>query len=219
MGIIFDKSAKEKKLYSAYGLNVYGIENWYDWTIYPNREREICYVTLRICNDNEEFFNQYIGNLCIMKENFDRTIDNFLYWINTENPSKYDIEKMVFEALTSANGLFNYRINNIKQKEKRRQMEKERIKQNEKEKDIKCKQVSEYCNANGMVYYEKYDGFVLLKPLNDKAKEVIKSAIMKCDCKMIESYIDFAKTYPDNKDLKIVFTGSIDETVVYVNKA
>lgn len=216
MGIIFDKSVKEKELYSAYGLKVYGIENWYDWTIYPNREREICYISLRICNNNEEFFNQYLGNLCIMKENFDRTIDNFLYWINKENPSKYDIEKVVFEALTSSNSLFNYRINNIKQKEKKLQREKEMIEQDKKKKEKKCKQIAEYCNANGMVYYEKYDNFVLLKPLNSKAKEIIKVSIIQSD--LIENYINFAKTYPDNNDLKVVFEGDIEQMIMYINK-
>ena len=84
MGIIYNRNVEEKELYSAYGMTVYGKENDYDWAIYPDRSREKCYISLRINDGKNDIINMVLGNRCIFKENFDRTIDNFLYWIEKD---------------------------------------------------------------------------------------------------------------------------------------
>ena len=50
-------------------------------------------------------------------ENFKNTIDNFLYWIDKEHPDNYGIEKVIHSSLCQTNSLFNYMINNQKNKE------------------------------------------------------------------------------------------------------
>ena len=51
MGIIYDGNVEEKKLYTAYGLTVYGKINRYVWTIHDGKEDE-CIITLRITDSN-----------------------------------------------------------------------------------------------------------------------------------------------------------------------
>ena len=46
MGIIYNENVKEKELYSAYGLTVYGKENRYESVWSP--DVEFAYITLRI---------------------------------------------------------------------------------------------------------------------------------------------------------------------------
>ena len=72
----------EKELYSAYGMTVYGETELYGWTIYDNKPNERVIISLRIVRNKKDFYKQYLGNRCIFEENFNRTIDNFLWWID-----------------------------------------------------------------------------------------------------------------------------------------
>lgn len=76
MGLLYLNN-KEKQLYSAYGLTVYGRQDRYEWTIYNNKPDENVYTSLRIERNGEEIYNRNLGNRCIFEENFNRTIDNF----------------------------------------------------------------------------------------------------------------------------------------------
>ena len=102
MGIIYDKQAEEKKLYEAYGMAVYGKEMTYNWSIYPDKPNEPCIISLRITKGNDEIFKIVLGNNCIFKDNFDRTIDNFLYYIKKDSPNAFDIEQTMFKTLTQS---------------------------------------------------------------------------------------------------------------------
>ena len=66
MGIIYDKNAEEKELYSAYGMTVYGKENRYDSVFSP--EVKSAYITLRFTNGEENLADVYLGNRCVFKE-------------------------------------------------------------------------------------------------------------------------------------------------------
>ena len=91
MGVIY-KSNEEKELYSAYGITVFGKVNEYEWTIYPDRKNEECLTSLRITGKNgNNLYDRSLGNRCIFKDNFDRTIDNVLYWIDRDCPDILDI--------------------------------------------------------------------------------------------------------------------------------
>ena len=59
-----------------------------------------------------------MGNNVILERVFERTIDNFLYWIDKEFPFDNMIEEMAFRALTRFDTLFNSRIERLKWKEK-----------------------------------------------------------------------------------------------------
>ena len=127
MGIIYDGNVEEKKLYKAYGLTAYGKINRYVWTIHNNKEDE-CIITLRIVDSiGNNLLNLYLGNVCIMYDTFDRTIDNFLYWIVSENPDAEQIEKQVFESLCQSDCWFNDRIRMRKFNDQRKEEEQKRI--------------------------------------------------------------------------------------------
>ena len=96
MGLLYLKN-EEKQLYSAYGLTVYGRQDRYEWTIYNNKPDENVYTSLRIERNGEKIYNRNLGNRCIFEENFNRTIDNFLWWIDKDNPDAYDIDNAVIK--------------------------------------------------------------------------------------------------------------------------
>ena len=113
MGVLLT-SKEEKEVYRAYGMTVYCVENEYEWTIYPDRPNDSVYTAIRIEKDGEEFINMYLGNVCIDKSNFDRSIDNFLWWINEDKPGKSYTESAVYAWLTECNNFLNHRIESRK---------------------------------------------------------------------------------------------------------
>lgn len=218
MEIIFNSNVEEKDLYSAYGLTVYGKENDYDWTIYPDRQREKCYISLRINDENNDIININLGNRCIFKENFDRTIDNFLYWIVKDQPSDYLIENAVFKSLTCTDSIFNHRMENRKRKERQEEEQRKRIEEREKTERAAVVEIIDYCTAHGYFSYEKYGEIIIVKPLHDKAREMIKNAIDQCNTERMEMYIDFVMKHSENNDLRIVASGTIEEVLDFVRK-
>lgn len=218
MGIIYNGNVEEKKLYSAYGMTVYGKENDYSWTIYPDRPREKCYTSLRINDGETDIINVNLGNRCIFKENFDRTIDNFLYWIDRDFPSDYLIENAVFKSLTCTDSIFNYRIENRKRKEYQEEEQRKRAEEREKKERAAVVEIIDYCTKHGLFSYEKYGEIIILKPLHNNAKEMIKNAIDQCSTERMEMYIDFAMKHSENNDLRIVTSGTIEEVLQYVRK-
>ena len=222
MGIIYNSNVEEKELYSAYGMTVYGKENDYDWTIYPDRPREKCYISLRITNTingkENEIINITLGNRCIFKENFDRTIDNFLYWIEKDMPFDDAIENAVFKSLTCTDSIFNHLIGQRKRKEYQEEEQQKRIEEREKKERAAVMEIIDYCTKHRFFLYEKYGEIIIIKPLHDKAKKMVKDAIDQCDTERMKMYIDFAMKHSENNDLRIVASGTIDEVLQYVRK-
>ena len=218
MGIIYNGNVEEKELYSAYGLTVYGKENDYDWIIYPDRPREKCYISLRINDGTNDIINLPLGNRCIFKENFNRTIDNFLYWIDKDFPSNYAIENAVFKSLTCTDSIFNHHIEQRKYRERQEEELQKQIKEREKKERAAVVEIIDYCTKHGFFSYEKYGEIIILKPLHDNAKEMIKSTIDQCNTERMEMYIDFVMKHSENKDLRIVVSGTIEEVLEFVRK-
>ena len=218
MGIIYNSNVEEKELYSAYGMTVYGKENDYDWTIYPDRPIEKCYISLRINDGTNDIINLTLGNRCIFKENFDRTIDNFLYWIDKDFPSNYVIENAVFKSLTCADSIFNHLIEQRKYRERQEEEQRKQIKEREKKERAAVVEIIDYCTKHGFFSYEKYGEIIIVKPLHDKAKKMVKTAIDQCNTERMEMYIDFAMKHSENNDLRIVTSGTIDEVLEFVRK-
>ena len=211
MGIIYDGNVEEKKLYKAYGLTVYGKINRYIWTIHNGKEDE-CIITLRIADsDGNNLLDMYLGNVCIMYDTFDRTIDNFLYWISTENPDAEQIKKQVYQSLCQSDCWFNHRITNRKFKERQQAETQRKIEEREEKKQATLDKIKEYCRKKDLIFY--YDGCTayLLKALDTKGRELVDQAIEEKNHDYMESYIQFAKKYPDNKDLRIIQSGTIQE--------
>jgi len=211
MGIIYDGNVEEKKLYKAYGLTVYGKINRYIWTIHNGKEDE-CIITLRIANnDGNNLLDMYLGNNCIMYDTFDRTIDNFLYWIVSENPDAEQIKKQVFESLCKSDCWFNDRIRTRKFNAEREEEKRKRIEEQKKKAQAALDKIKEYCRKKDLIFY--YDGWTvyLLKALNTKGRELVNQAIEEKNHDYMISYIQFAEKYPDNKDLRIIQSGAIQE--------
>lgn len=218
MGIIYNRNVEEKELYSAYGLTVYGKENDYDWAIYPDRPREKCYISLRINDGTNDIINLTLGNRCIFKENFDRTIDNFLYWIKNDIPSDYIIENAVFKSLTCTDSIFNHHIEQRKYRERQEEDLRKRVEEREKKERAAIVEIIDYCMKHGYFSYEKYGEILVVKPLHDKAKKMVKDVIDQCNTERMEMYIDFAMKHSENNDLRIVASGTIEEVLEFVRK-
>ena len=211
MGIIYDGNVEEKKLYKAYGLTVYGKINRYVWTIHNEKEDE-CIIALRIANnDGNNLLDMYLGNNCIMYDTFDRTIDNFLYWINTENPDTEQIKKQVYESLCQSDCWFNHRIETRKFNDRRNEEERKRIEEQKKKEQAALDKIKEYCRKKDLIFY--YDGWkvYLIKALNSRAENLIVTAIMQRQTEQMESNIWFAEEYPENTDLRIIQNGEIKD--------
>ena len=211
MGIIYDGNVEEKKLYKAYGLTVYGKINRYVWTIHNEKEDE-CIIALRIANNNgNNLLDMYLGNNCIMYDTFDRTIDNFLYWINTENPDTEQIKKQVFESLCKSDCWFNDRIRTRKFNAEREEEKRKRIEEQKKKEQAALDKIKEYCRKKDLIFY--YDGWTvyLLKALDAKGRELVNQAIEEKNHDYMVSYIQFAEKYPENRDLHIIQCGEIKE--------
>ena len=211
MGIIYDGNVEEKKLYKAYGLTVYGKINRYVWTIYNGKEDE-CIITLRIAdNAGNTILDMYLGNNCIMYDTFDRTIDNFLYWISTENPDAEQIKKQVYQSLCQSDCWFNHRITNRKFKERQQAETQRKIEEWEEKKQATLDKIKEYCRKKNLIFY--YDGWkaYLLETSCNAATSLVNQAIAEKNHTDMERYIQFAEKYPDNKDLRIIQSGTIQE--------
>lgn len=208
MGIATNNK-EEKRLYEAYGMAVYGVENRYDWTIYPDKPSENVYTELRIEKDGEDIVNVYVGNNCIFENNFLRTIDNFLYWIDKDKPDSYSIENAVFRSLCETNSLFNHSINNRKQKERQEKEYEARRNAIIAEEERKLGLIREYCKKNDLVFKKSYEKMYLIKILNENVREMIINA----DIDKREWLVDFMYEHPDNTDARIVLEGGLDELV------
>ena len=211
MGIIYDGNVEEKKLYKAYGLIVYGKINRYVWTIHNGKEDE-CIITLRIAdNAGNNILDLYLGNVCIMYDTFDRTIDNFLYWISMENPDAEQIEKQVYQSLCQSDCWFNHRIQTRKFNARREEEERRRIEEQKKKEQAVLDKIKEYCRKKNLIFY--YDGWkvYLLKTSCDAATSLVNQAIEERNHTDMEKYIQFAEKYPDNRDLHIIQSGEIKD--------
>lgn len=206
MGLIHTGS-KEKQIYAAYGMTVYGVQDRYDWSIYNNRPTENVYTKLRIEKDGNNIIDIQLGNRCIFEENFNRTIDNFLWWIDRDNPDSYDIENAVYKSLAQTDSLFNHLIGNRKRKEKAEADERARVEAIHAEQDRQLKQIEQYCNKEGLVAKQYYEKICIIKLLNGNVRQMIEDA----DNKQFEGLMKFMNEHPDNKDAVIVMYGELEE--------
>lgn len=218
MGIIYDKNVEEKKLYSAYGMTVYGKENRYDSVFSP--EVKSAYITLRFTNGEENLADVYLGNRCVFPDTFDMTIDDFLYWIKEEKPISYQIEEAVFKYLCNNDSLFRTRIENMKRKNRDKKEAEERTERYKAEMQKQKEFIEEKCKQNNWMLYIKdyypYCDVYIFKPLNDNAKSLIEYAISSKDTSRLEFYVNFVKEHPENKDLKVICYGNLEGVVSFL---
>ena len=212
MGLILNNNVEESKVYSAYGLTVYGKINRYIWTI-SDRAEEKALITIRIADaEGNDIFSMQMGNRCIFQCRIDDTMDNFLYWIAKDHPDKYDIEKQVFKSLCASDCLFNHSIRQKKQAEKRKEEEAQRIAERQAMEEKQVATITDYCKSKGLFFYQDYTEGYLLKALTETASNMLKTA----DKKQMDYIIDFAQKHPDNKDVSIVKHDTIENIINYI---
>lgn len=208
MGFVYLTDKKEECVYGAYCFMVYAKTNEYEWTINDN-PNETVYTSLRIERNGTEIYNREFGNRCIFQDNFDRTIDNFLWWLDKDMPDEYEIERTVENSLCSTNSLFNHRINNRKQKEREKAAERERYEKAEAERERKLMTIKMYCEKKKLLYKQYYDEVYLIKLHNEKARQLIEDA----DNKHFEMLKDFMTQHPNNKDAVIAMNGKLEDII------
>lgn len=216
MGLVYSfKETEEAKLYEAYGMVVYGNVNKYTWTIYPDRPDEEVYTSIRIEKDGEDIVNEKLGNRCIFKEVFERTIDNLLWWLDQDKPDPYEVEKIIFKSLCENSSLFNYRI----ESRKRKMLEKYRENERAEKRKIQMKelfhQLQSICDKKKWLLYQygEYSECFIFKAKNKRAKEHILDTIAADKSNRIKSFADFAKEHPDNTDVELIASGYIEDVV------
>jgi len=211
MGIIYDKNAKEKELYSAYGLTVYGKENRYDSIWSPDVKS--VFITLRISDGEKDLVDEHLGNNCIFPGTFKSTIDNFLWWISNDKPDDYDVKSHILKCLCSSNCLFNTQIENRKWKEEQQRKKEERCRLIEKEREVKIYAIKEYCKKNHLVFARNWKGVYLFEVDNERAKETLESA----NSDRLDSYISYMKKH-SVVDARLVADGSLDKIYEYIRR-
>ena len=212
MGLILNNNAEESKIYSAYGLTVYGKINRYVWTI-SDRAEENALITIRIIDaEGNDIFSMNMGNNVILQSRIDDTMDNFLYWIAKDHPDKYDIEKQVFKSLCASNCLFNHSIRQKKQAEKRKEEEAQRITERQAEEKRHIESIKNYCSRKGLFFYQDYSECYLLKAHTETASNMLKTA----DKKQMEGLLQFMENHPDNTDAIIIKSGTMEEILQYI---
>lgn len=205
MGIIYN-NAQEKQLYNAYGFTVHGKINRYTWTI-SDRDDEDCLVTIRITDcGGKNLVDLYLGNRCIFMENFNATIDNFLFWIKERKPNKYTIENQVFECLCVTNGLFNHRMENLKWQHRKEEEEQKRAKEAEQQKLEMLEKIRSHCKEKDLLLYRDFERLYIIR-VNEKYKRMVYDAITTGNAKQ---YIEYAIENPENKEIQIVASGSLE---------
>ena len=216
MGLVYSfKETEEAKLYEAYGMVVYGNVNKYTWTIYPDRPDEEVYTSIRIEKDGEDIVNEKLGNRCISKEVFEKTIDNLLWWLDQDKPDPYDVEKIIFKSLCENSSLFNYRIESRNQKMLEKYRENERAEKRKIQMKELFHRLHTICDKKKWLLYQhgEYSECFIFKAKNKRAKEHILDTIAADKSNRIKSFADFAKEHPDNTDVELIASGYIEDVV------
>ena len=212
MGLILNNNVEESKIYSAYGLTVYGKINRYVWTI-SDRAEEKALITIRIADaEGNDIFSMQMGNRCIFQCRIDDTMDNFLYWIATEKPDTYNIEKQVYKSLCQSDGLFNHLIRQKKDRQRKADAERQHMEEAQKKERASIDSINDYSNENGLIPAFTYEKVYLIKALTETAGNVIKTA----DNKHMEGLLQFMESHPDNTDARIIKSGTMEEILQYI---
>lgn len=213
MGLILNNNVEETKIMQSYGLTVYGKINRYVWTLEGNREENALINIIIVSDaDNELLFAMQMGNRSILQCRIDDTMDNFLYWIATEKPDTYSIEKQVYKSLCQSDSLFNHLIRQKKDRQRKADVEHQRMEEAQKKERASVDSINDYSNVNGLIPAFTYEKVYLIKALTETAENVIKTA----DNKHMEGLLQFMESHPDNTDARIVASGTMEEILQYI---
>ena len=216
MGLVYAGNNEIVTLYQAYGLTVNGIIHDYVWTIYENK-REKCYTYIEFLDaEGNIFYSRQMGNNVILEGCFQKHIDNVLWYLSHDTDfdksNSYDFDKLITDVLIKNSALFSYRIEQRKQNEKRKEEETQRIAERQAEEKKQIDSIKDYCSRKGLFFYQDYSECYLLKAHTETALNMITTA----DKKQMDYIIDFARKYPDNKDVQIVKHDTMENILKYI---
>ena len=215
MGVITDRAEKMENIYTVYGYTVYARSAVYHWTAgVTSRTEDNIYTEIDIkdlAGKTVFYYNGY--NRFMFADILEKNIDCFLWWIKTDRPDTYDIEKIFEKAVLENSCLFSYRINQRKEEERKR-------KEARSHKTARNKQKEEIKNAvinKGYYLLEMYggeEGYVI-QILDPTINDYLNNA----DTEHKERIIHFMKEYPENKQATILCYYNLlhddPETVLY----
>lgn len=183
--LLHETESKEMiKLYSAYEMIVNGKTAIYRYTCFNEPDKKvITHFTISDCT-GKIIIDFPCGNNFIFIENFERTIDNFLFWIKENSPDKYIIENKVYDSLVQSDSLFNYRMEQLKKKEQEKVTQLNYI-QKCKELENDVKKAAETFN---IYLWWNYSQVYILDFTEEQFREMFDSA----SSQIKENYIDFA---------------------------
>ena len=217
MGLILNNNVQETKILSAYGLTVYGKINRYVWTLEGNKEENALINIIIVSDtDNKLIFSMQMGNRCIFQSRIDDTMDNFLYWIATEKPDTYSIEKQVYKSLCQSDSLFNHLIRQKRDRQRKADAERQRMEEAQELKKKQLAEVETYCKEEGLFYHVDYEEVVLLKANTNNSRSIMAEIQRKNDRDKMKMFLEWAEKYPDNNDLRIVRRGTMEEILQYI---
>lgn len=127
MGLVYLNN-EEERIYEAYGMTVYGKQDRYTWSIYPDKPDENVYTSLRIERNEDEVCNINLGNRCIFKENFNRTVDNFYGGLIKTTQTYMTSIMQSIKKLCESDSLFNHLLKIAREKNRLKSMKGQELK-------------------------------------------------------------------------------------------
>ena len=182
--IIDNKNAQKETLYTAYGYTVAGIKALYRWTYDGSNREEDCLTSLYITDaEGKEIYNHHGFNNPVFYSCFNKNIDCFLWWIATDQPDAYTLEKTFHDVFIKNSCFFSHRITQRKQKEKREEAERQRVAERQETENA----IVLYCKENGLKLYRNYFNLYIMDFSDDKIEALFNNA----DARQLENYINF----------------------------
>lgn len=200
MGVITDRNEAMENIYTAYGYTVYARSAVYHWTAgVTNKTEDNIYTEIDIKDPTKKTVFQYVGyNRFIFADILEKNIDCLLWWIKTDSPNTYDIEKTFEKAVLENSCLFSYKINQRKEEKRKRNEARSRNTTRDKQKE----EIKNAVINKGYYLLEMYggeDGYVI-QILDPTINEYLNNA----DTEHKERIIHFMTEYPDNKQATIL---------------
>lgn len=94
--------------------------------------------------------------------------------------------------------------------------ERQRMEEAQKKEGAAVDSIKAYCKEKGLFYYIGYNEVVLIKATNNNDRKMIAEAQRKDDTEKLKMIVEFIGKYPDNNNLKVVFSGNMEEVLQYI---
>lgn len=196
--MIIDRNTTENTIYNAYGYTVNAIEATYKWTYDGSNREQKCYTKIVILDsENVEIFHYNGFNNPVFADILEKNIDCFLWWIKTDKPDTYNIEKTFYDAIIKNSCLFSHRITQRKKREAELAAENKKIAEREKLEN----EIDTYCKDNKLNLYKTNLNYYIVSFQDVSIKQLFNNSSVES----LENYIDFIHAHPENKQAKIIY--------------